>query len=557
MLTGISIRNFVTVESLQLDLHAGMSVLTGETGAGKSILIDALGLVLGDKADNALIRHGKEKAEITAEFDLAQLPGIRDWLETNDLDDAGECLLRRTISSRGRSRAFINGSPVTLATLEALGNQLVDIHGQHAHQSLMHRAHQRELLDAFAGNRKLAAQLADTWRSWKALGHTIENLEKAQREHDSRLDLLRYQVNELQQLDIRQDEWSSLEQEQKRLGNAESLLADSQHLISLLYEDEGARELLQRAVVLAGRMADKDAELPADAVEMLNSALIELDESTPLLQQYADSIEQDPQRLQEIDMRMSSLLQAARKHRIEPEELATHLQELETQLSAMKKSGEELEQLRLEQAAVKDEWSRLARKLGKARSKAAEALAMQVTRTMQTLSMPNGAFSVRLEQSESGEPREHGLESVEFLITTNAGQPPQPLTRIASGGELSRISLAIQVATIGLSTIPTLIFDEVDVGIGGGVAEIVGSLLRQLGEQRQILCVTHLPQVAAQAHNHLRVEKRDDKDGSLTDVSLLDEEKRVLEIARMLGGIELTRKTLDHAREMVLHATGR
>ncbi|MDX1344452.1 MAG: DNA repair protein RecN [Sedimenticolaceae bacterium] len=557
MLTGISIRNFVTVESLQLDLHAGMSVLTGETGAGKSILIDALGLVLGDKADNALIRHGKEKAEITAEFDLAQLPGIRDWLETNDLDDAGECLLRRTISSRGRSRAFINGSPVTLATLEALGNQLVDIHGQHAHQSLMHRAHQRELLDAFAGNRKLAAQLADTWRSWKALGHTIENLEKAQREHDSRLDLLRYQVNELQQLDIRQDEWSSLEQEQKRLGNAESLLADSQHLTSLLYEDEGARELLQRAVVLAGRMADKDAELPADAVEMLNSALIELDESTPLLQQYADSIEQDPQRLQEIDMRMSSLLQAARKHRIEPEELATHLQELETQLSAMKKSGEELEQLRLEQAAVKDEWSRLARKLGKARSKAAEALAMQVTRTMQTLSMPNGAFSVRLEQSESGEPREHGLESVEFLITTNAGQPPQPLTRIASGGELSRISLAIQVATIGLSTIPTLIFDEVDVGIGGGVAEIVGSLLRQLGEQRQILCVTHLPQVAAQAHNHLRVEKRDDKDGSLTDVSLLDEEKRVLEIARMLGGIELTRKTLDHAREMVLHATGR
>ena len=557
MLTGISIRNFVTVESLQLDLHAGMSVLTGETGAGKSILIDALGLVLGDKADNTLIRHGKEKAEITAEFDLAQLPGIRAWLESSDLDDAGECLLRRTISSRSRSRAFINGTPVTLATLEALGNQLVDIHGQHAHQSLMHRAHQRELLDAFAGNRKLAAKVSETWRSWKALGHTIENLEKAQREHDSRHDLLRYQVNELQQLDTRQGEWSSLEQEQKRLGNAESLLADSQHLLSLLYEDGGARELLQRAVVLAGRMADKDAELPTDAVEMLNSALIELDESTPLLQQYADSIEQDPQRLQEIDSRMSSLLQAARKHRIEPEELATHLQELETQLSAMEKSGEELQQLRLEQDAVKDEWSRLARKLGKARSKAAEALATQVTRTMQTLSMPNGAFSVRLEQSENGQPREHGLESVEFLITTNAGQPPQPLTRIASGGELSRISLAIQVATIGLSTIPTLIFDEVDVGIGGGVAEVVGSLLRQLGEQRQILCVTHLPQVAAQAHNHLRVEKRDDKHGSLTGVSLLDEEKRVLEIARMLGGIELTRKTLDHAREMVLHATGR
>jgi DNA repair protein RecN (Recombination protein N) len=556
MLTGISIRNFVTVESLQLDLQAGMSVLTGETGAGKSILIDALGLVLGDKADNSLIRHGKEKAEITAEFDLAQLPRIRDWLESNDLDDAGECLLRRTISTKGRSRAFINGTPVTLATLEALGNQLVDIHGQHAHQSLMHRAHQRELLDAFAGNSELATKLSETWRTWKALGNTIESLEKAQREHDSRLDLLRFQVNELQELDIRQGEWSSLEQEQKRLGNAESLLADSQHLLSLLYEDGGARELLQRAVVLAGRMAGNDTELPADALEMLNSALIELDESTPLLQHYADSIEQDPQRLQEIDTRMGNLLQAARKHRIEPEELATHLQELETQLSAMEHSGERLEQLRLEQAAVKDEWTRLAVKLGKTRSKAAKALAAQVTQTMQTLSMPNGTFSVRLAQSETSQPREHGLETVEFLITTNAGQPPQPLTRIASGGELSRISLAIQVATIGLSTIPTLIFDEVDVGIGGGVAEVVGSLLRQLGEQRQILCVTHLPQVAAQAHSHLRVAKESSEAGGMTSVNMLDEEKRVLEIARMLGGIELTRKTLDHAREMVLQAAG-
>ena len=554
MLTGISIRNLVTVESLQLDLHAGMSVLTGETGAGKSILIDALGLVLGDKSDNSLIRHGKEKAEITAEFDLAQLPGIRNWLESNDLDDAGECLLRRTISTKGRSRAYINGTPVTLTTLEALGNQLVDIHGQHAHQSLMHRAHQRELLDAFAGNSELVTELSDTWRAWKELGNTIESLEKAQLEHDSRLDLLRFQVNELQHLDTRQGEWSSLEQEQKRLGNAESLLADSQRLISLLYEDEGARELLQRAVVLAGRMAESDAELPADALEMLNSALIELDESTPLLQQYADSIEQDPQRLQEIDMRMASLLQAARKHRIEPEELTGHQQELERQLSAMESSGEQLEELKVQQASLKDEWTRLARKLGKARSKAAQALATQVTQTMQTLSMPNGTFSVRLAQSETGQPREHGLETVEFLITTNAGQPPQPLTRIASGGELSRISLAIQVATIGLSTIPTLIFDEVDVGIGGGVAEVVGSLLRQLGEQRQILCVTHLPQVAAQAHRHLHVAKESSEAGSMTSVNMLDEEKRVHEIARMLGGIQLTRKTLDHAREMVAQA---
>jgi len=552
MLSSLSIRNLVTVESLQLELDSGMSVLTGETGAGKSILIDALGLVLGDKADSSLIRHGSEKAEITAEFDLAKLPEIGNWLVSNELDDAGECLLRRIISRKGRSRAFINGTPVTLGTLAALGSQLVDIHGQHAHQSLMHRSHQRELLDAFAGNGKLSATLATCWRDWKALGKRIESLEQAQQERDSRIDLLRFQVDELQQLDLKPGEWPALEQEQRRLGNAGSLLAESQQLLSLLYEDDGARDLLQRAVILSGRMGQSDEALPADALAMLNSALIELDESAQLLQHYADSIEQDPHRLQEIDIRMSNLLQAARKHRIEPEELTAHLEHLETQLTSIENSGEQLEQLGREQAALAEEWMHLARKLGRARAKAAKALALQVTQTMQTLSMPKGTFSISLVESAGGQPVEHGLETVEFMITTNAGQPPQPLTKIASGGELSRISLAIQVATIGYSTIPTLIFDEVDVGIGGGVAEIVGSLLRQLGEQRQILCVTHLPQVAAQAHNHLRVEKESGDDGSWTSITPLDEEKRVVEIARMLGGVELTQTTLDHAREMIL-----
>lgn len=552
MLSSLSIRNLVTVESLQLELDSGMSVLTGETGAGKSILIDALGLVLGDKADSSLIRHGSEKAEITAEFDLAKLPEIGNWLESNELDDAGECLLRRIISRKGRSRAFINGTPVTLGTLAALGSQLVDIHGQHAHQSLMHRSHQRELLDAFAGNGKLSETLATCWRDWKALGKRIESLEQAQQERDSRIDLLRFQVDELQQLDLKPGEWPALEQEQRRLGNAGSLLAESQQLLSLLYEDDGARDLLQRAVILSGRMGQSDEALPADALAMLNSALIELDESAQLLQHYADSIEQDPHRLQEIDIRMSNLLQAARKHRIEPEELTAHLEHLETQLTSIENSGEQLEQLGREQAALAEEWMHLARKLGRARAKAAKALALQVTQTMQTLSMPKGTFSISLVESAGGQPGEHGLETVEFMITTNAGQPPQPLTKIASGGELSRISLAIQVATIGYSTIPTLIFDEVDVGIGGGVAEIVGSLLRQLGEQRQILCVTHLPQVAAQAHNHLRVEKESGDDGSWTSITPLDEEKRVVEIARMLGGVELTQTTLDHAREMIL-----
>jgi DNA repair protein RecN (Recombination protein N) len=554
MLTSLTIRNLVTIESLQLELDGGMSVLTGETGAGKSILIDALGLVLGDKADSGLIRHGADRAEITAAFDISQLPGMRDWLEQKMLDDDGECLLRRVVSSKGRSRAFVNGTPVTLGTLSELGNRLVDIHGQHAHQSLMHRSHQRELLDAYAGNAGLAAETADCWRQWKQVGAELHALEQAQQERDSRLDLLRFQVDELQQLAPGADEWPALEQEQKRLGNAGNLQGESRQLLRLLYDDDGARDLLQRAVRLAGSMAQNDAQLPADAVAMLDSALIELDESAHLLHDYADSIELDPQRLQEIDARMSSLLQVARKHRIEPGQLFAQLQELESRLDAIEHSGVQLEQLAEQQAALRDQWLSLATRLGKARAQAARELAKRVTQTMRTLSMPDGAFSVQLNTTEDSEPREHGLESVEFLITTNPGQPPQALSKVASGGELSRISLAIQVATIGLSAIPTLIFDEVDVGIGGGVAEIVGSLLRRLGEQRQILCVTHLPQVAAQAHRHLRVEKESAKDASRTAVVPLDEERRVHEIARMLGGIELTEKTLDHAKEMLLRS---
>jgi DNA repair protein RecN (Recombination protein N) len=554
MLTSLTIRNLVTIESLQLELDAGMSVLTGETGAGKSILIDALGLVLGDKADSGLIRHGASRAEITASFDITDLPGMRDWLEQKMLDDDGECLLRRVVSSKGRSRAFVNGTPVTLGTLSELGNRLVDIHGQHAHQSLMHRSHQRELLDAYAGNAGLAAETADCWRQWKQTGAELHALEQAQQERDSRLDLLRFQVDELQQLAPGADEWPALEQEQKRLSNAGNLQGESRQLLTLLYDDDGARDLLQRAVRLAGSMAQNDAQLPADAVAMLDSALIELDESAHLLHDYADSIELDPQRLQEIDARMSNLLQVARKHRIEPGQLFAHLQELESRLDAIEHSGVQLEQLAKQHAALRDQWLSLATRLGKTRAKAARELAKRVTQTMRTLSMPDGAFSVKLGKTEDNEPREHGLESVEFLIATNPGQPPQALSKVASGGELSRISLAIQVATIGLSTIPTLIFDEVDVGIGGGVAEIVGSLLRRLGEQRQILCVTHLPQVAAQAHRHLRVEKESAKDVSRTAVVALDEERRVHEIARMLGGIELTEKTLDHAKEMLLRS---
>lgn len=552
MLTSISIRNLVTIESLQLELDGGMNALTGETSAGKSILIDALGMVLGDKADTGLIRHGAEKAEISADFDISGLSAVSDWLEQNALEADGECLLRRIVSNKGRSRAFINGTPVTLANLSELGSRLVDIHGQHAHQSLVHRNHQRILLDAYAGNGKLVAQTAESWREWKSIGAELQALEQAQQERDSRLDLLRFQVDELQQLDLKPEEWQTLETDQKRLSNAENLQGDSRQLLALLYEDDGARDQLQRAMRLAESMAQSDDELPTDALSMLNSALIELDESAALLQQYADTIDLDPQRLQEVDNRMSNLMQAARKHRIEPKTLTSRLQELEEQLDGIENSGAQLEALKQRQAELADQWNTHAIKLGKRRARAAKALSKTVSATMQTLSMPNGAFSVNILAAEDAIPREHGLETIGFMVSTNPGQPPQSLSKAASGGELSRISLAIQVATIGLSSIPTLIFDEVDVGIGGGVAEIVGNLLRQLGEQRQILCVTHLPQVAAQAHQHLRVEKESGKGKSRTAVVMLDEEHRIQEIARMLGGLELTKKTLDHAREMVL-----
>ena len=551
MLTSVHIRHLVTIEELSLELDSGMSALTGETGAGKSILIDSLGLALGDKADGSLIRNGHEKAEITATFDVTGCADAKQWLiEQELLDDSCDCLVRRVLTTKGRSRAFINNTPATLASLTQLGEKLVDIHGQHAHQSLLKAPYQRALLDAYAGNDELLKKMQQQWRQWNTASRELSRMQQQQEDRRSRIELLRFQIEELENLAVAEHEWRQLESDQRRLSNAGLLRERCEELLNILYHDNGVAQLLQRSLSILEELREID-KLPADSLEMLQSASIDVEESSHTLHQYADDIQLDPARLAGIDQRLSDILLLARKHQVEPAELPGHLSELQQQLAKLQKRDQQLDALQQQIDAHQQQWHKLAGRVSRSRGKAAKSLAAQVTATMQQLSMPDGRFSVKLHTIEQQQPAAHGLESIAFFFSANPGQPQQPLNKAASGGELSRISLAIQVATIGLAKIPTLIFDEVDVGIGGGVAEIVGKLLRQLGEQRQILCVTHLPQVAAQAHHHLLVEKQRRKNSTQTSITPLDSDQRIDEVARMLGGVEMTQRTLEHAQEML------
>ncbi len=552
MLTSVHIRHLVTIEELSLELDSGMSALTGETGAGKSILIDSLGLVLGDKADISLIRSGHEKAEITAAFDLTDSSEAKQWLHEQELldDSCGDCLVRRVLTIKGRSRAFINNIPVTLASLARLGEKLVDIHGQHAHQSLLKAPYQRALLDAYAGNEELLNKLQHQWRQWNTAARELSNLQMKQQDRRSHIELLRFQIEELENLAVEEHEWRQLESEQRRLSNASLLRERSEELLNTLYHDNGVTQLLQRSLSILEELREID-KLPGDSLEMLQSAMIEVEESSHSLHQYADDIQLDPARLASVDQRLSNILLLARKHQLEPAELPLHLSTLQQQLAKLLQSDEQLDTLQQQIDEHQQQWGKLAGRLSRSRRKAVELLAAQVSATMQQLSMPDGRFSVKLDSIEQQQPTAQGLETIEFFFSANPGQPQQPLSKAASGGELSRISLAIQVATIGLAKIPTLIFDEVDVGIGGGVAEIVGKLLRKLGEERQILCVTHLPQVAAQAHHHLLVEKQRHNNSTQTRITQLEESQRINEVARMLGGVEMTERTLKHAQEML------
>ena len=554
MLTQLRIRDFAIVEELELELAAGLTAVTGETGAGKSILVDAIGLLLGDRADSGVIRHGAERADLSVLFDLDALPSARAWLVERDLDRDRECHLRRVVASNGRSRSYINGVPQPAQALRELGERLVDIHGQHEHQSLLRRETQRQLLDDYAGHQALVAELDAHYQTWSRLEREMRELRQAASERDARLDILRYHLRELAALDLAEGEVAQLEGEQRRLANSSQLLDTGQRLLGWLTEsDEDAiADRLGQSLRELDALSRLDARL-APVGEMLGAALIQVQEASGELRGYVQDLDLDPEHLTRVEQRLAAAHQLARKHRVTAEELPPLRARFEAERDRLEHSETRLEEL---QQAVRDAratYQSGADRLSEQRMAAARELSERVSAALAGLGMPGGRFGIVLERLDKPTPA--GLEMVEFQVSANPGQPLRPLAKVASGGELSRISLAIQVIAARATRIPTLIFDEVDSGIGGGVAEVVGRQLRTLGGSRQVLCVTHLPQVAAQAHQQIKVEKQTDGETTHTQVLPLDGNERVTEIARMLGGLELTENTMMHAREMVEKAT--
>ncbi|GAB5413139.1 MAG: DNA repair protein RecN [Congregibacter sp.] len=551
MLTHISIQQFTVVDRLEVDLSPGLTVITGETGAGKSIMLDALGLCLGDRADTGAIRPGSERAEISASFDLTALPSARRWLESRDLDADGDCVFRRVLTREGRSRAYINGSPVTLQDCASLGELLLDIHGQHAHQSLLRRQHQRELLDAYSGQTDTAAEVSRAAKNWQQLRDQLTQLRDAQQESADREQLLRYQVGELDELELKPNELEELEAELRVLENADAIQLQAASALRLCEDHEsGVRQAISelRSDLHSGKTID-------NIREMLDSAAIQLDEARSELQQYLADCESNPERLSEVNTRLEAIYAQARKHRVMPEKLADHHQTLSDELASLDSSDERLDALETGLVEAHSDYTKLAETLSAARKKGAAKLEKEVAKLLKKLSMANCQFSVAINQRDSRKPHPLGDEEVEFLISTNPGAKAQSLSKVASGGELSRISLAIQVVTAGKNTVSTMIFDEVDVGIGGAVAEVVGRLLGDMAKKSQLLCVTHLPQVAAQGHQHLLVEKSGKGKQLSSALRLLDSQGRIEEIARMLGGVKMTDSTLAHASEMLELAT--
>lgn len=551
MLVSLHIRDFAIIDELEVELHRGMTALTGETGAGKSILLGALGLLLGDRADAGAVRHGAERADLSASFDISQLDRVRDWLQEQSLELDDECQLRRVIAREGRSRAYVNGTSVPLQLLRELGEHLVDIHGQHEHQSLMKRDLQRQLLDRHGRHATTLDKLASLHNDWKRVQQEIETILGSGNDRDSRLEFLRFQLQELDELAPQPGEVEALHEELARLSNAGQLLETcASHTEALYDNDRSAHSLLGQAINDLAPLTRIDPSLK-DASELFNSALIQLEEGVDLLRDYRDRVELDPQRQQEVEQRIDALHKVAAKHHIEPETLPGFHQQLAEQLQQLEQADQRLDALEQQRAALQGDYRKTAEKLHKQRVKTARQLSKQVSEAMQTLGMEGGKLEIAVTKTASDTLSPLGTDQVEFRVGANPGQPPAPLAKVASGGELSRISLAIQVIASEASDIPSLIFDEVDSGVGGAVADTVGQQLRSLGEHRQVLCVTHLPQVASQAHHHLQVSKLTGGKTTRTRISTLNEEERVEEIARMLGGQKITKATLDHARDML------
>ncbi|GBL44676.1 DNA repair protein RecN [Sulfuriferula multivorans] len=548
MLRLLSLRDFVIVDALDIEFEPGFTVLTGETGAGKSILVDALALALGERGDASVVREGAARADISAEFDGSALPALQTWLTENALDDDAACLLRRVVDSNGRSRCFINGRSVTTQQLREAGEFLVDIHGQHAHQSLLKTAAQRDLLDSYGGLQALARQVADAYRQWRELHDRLNALRDNSSELDAERERLQWLVTDVDALQFTLPGWDELQAEHRRLANAASLLEGAGLALDSLSEGEAAAEQQISAVsARLASLADYDSDLQPTC-ELVESAVLQLQEATHSLRRYLDHLEADPAHLNEVEARIEQVLDTARKYRVKAEQLPDLLSSAQTRLGEL---GATADPAALEQAAnaAREQWLAHATKLSAARAKAASKLATSVTLSMQQLALAGGAFEIGLTPLAEG--NAHGLEQVEFMVAPHAGTAPKALAKVASGGELSRISLALQTAVSQVAGVPTLIFDEVDVGIGGGVAEIVGTLLKNLASSRQVLCITHLPQVAACGQQHLQVSKVARDGGVVSHITVLDASARVDEIARMLGGVTITETTRKHAAEML------
>lgn len=553
MLASLSIRDLAVVETLDLEFAKGLTVLTGETGAGKSILLTALGLALGDRADSGFIRPGATRAEINLGFDLADSPAARRWLDDHELSEAGECLVRRVIGRDGRSKSFINGRPVTLQSLQELGAGLVEIHGQHAHVQLLKSAEQRRLLDEAAGNAGLLDQVGGLYRRWRKVRDELERRAAAAKDRAAREELLRYQIDELEQHDSAGLDYPGLVEEHVLQANMGRILATGQSQLELLYEDE--RQSVNAALAQAVHALTELCQLAPgfeETVAMLGEAQVQVKEASLQLRRELEGMEADPARLDWLEQRLGDVHRLARKHQVRPEELPGHLAKLRAELKAIAHDSEALTALEDELTQVTTEYAQAAERLSERRRHAATGMGERISSIIRELGMPQGQLVAQVSGSGAKEPMPHGFDQVELLVSANPGLPPRPLARVASGGELSRISLAIQVAATDSKTVPTLIFDEVDTGIGGGVAEIVGQKLRILGRQgRQVFCVTHLPQVAAQGHQHFLVEKTNQGGVTQSSVRSLAGAERTREIARMLGGVRLTQQTLAHAEEML------
>jgi len=557
MIRHLFIQNFAIVERLELDLGPGLTVLTGETGAGKSILLDALGLALGDRGTPGVIRPGAEAADITVSFDVSALPSVQAWLREHALlddDDASVCQVRRLILSGGRSRSYINGRPTPLQPLRLLGEQLLDIHGQHAHQSLLRREVQRALLDHHAGNQPLLAAIAAQHARLRGIDEALERLGGDPVARDARRDLLAFQLQELEALPLDPAAIASIDTEHRRLSNAGTLIETSQRVLALLHDEDGAaRSLLGQAQrALAAHLEDDPCF--REVHELLDSASAHLGEAVDTLRHHLDRLDLDPQRLEALDETLATLSALARKHRVKPEALQAVCRALREEADELDGQEGRVSALREERRRLLAEYDTLANTLSEHRQAAATSLAAQVTEALQGLGMQRAALRILVQPEPDRQASAHGRDEVSFEVRSNPGQPFGLLQRVASGGELSRISLAIQVIAADAATVPSLIFDEADVGIGGGVAEVVGKQLRALGRSHQVLCVTHLPQVASQGHVHLRVSKRSDGEHTHALVEPLDPAGRLEEIARMLGGLELTEATRQHAADMLRRA---